>query len=467
LSKQDVFDGVVFATGFFSSDVTLTGNSGVVNTVNPSGSYTLTGTVANVGDPVTVVFDDGAGGGFTQTLTAMFDFAGAIVFQDSTNTPYLFSAQWLNPNDAFTGAASFGNDNPPPGAVTACYVAGTRIATERGPVAVEHLRRGDRVRTVLGRGYAPIIWTGRREVRCASHPRPHEVWPVSISAGAFGPGQPVRDLLVSPGHAIFMDGALVPASLLVNGATIRQIPTATVRYHHFELPAHEVVLAEGLPAESYIDAGNRDSFADAGKVVVAIANFMPELTPGLAGPSSPRRCAPWLQDTPALRLLKERLRTRALALGYQDTDDADLRLEAAQDGVAVPLASHRHGSVVQAILPAGMATVRLLSRSAVPAEQASESGDRRRLGVAVTRILLDGIDLPLDDPRLGLGWQELEPGLRWTTGHAALLLERDASPRRLEIVTQPLLRYWRASPVAASMPAPVQASRQQGRALAG
>jgi len=462
VSNQDVFDGVVFATGFFSSDVTLTDKSGVVNSVNSSGSCTLTGTVANVDDPVTAVFDDGAGGSFTETLTAMFDFTGGIVFQDSTNTPYLFSARQLNPNDAFTGAASFGNDNPPPGTVTACYVAGTRIATERGPVAVEHLRRGDRVRTVLSRGYVPIIWTGRREVRCASHPRPHEVWPVSISAGAFGPGQPVRDLLVSPGHAIFMDGALVPASLLLNGVTIRQIPTAIVRYHHFELPAHEVVLAEGLPAESYIDAGNRDSFADAGKVVVAIANFAPELV----GPS-PRRCAPWLQGTPALRLLKERLRTRALALGYQDTDDADLRLEAAQGGVGVTLASHRHGSVLQATLPAGTATVRLLSRSAVPADQASESGDQRRLGVAVTRILLDGIDLLLDDPRLGLGWQEPEPGLRWTNGHAALLLERGDGPRRLKIATQPLLRYWRAGPVAPSMPTPVQASRQQGRALAG
>ena len=478
MSNSDVFDGTTFASGFFSSQVTLSGNTATVNTVDSSGSWTLTGTITIAGDTVSATFDNGVGGGFTETLTAVFDFNGGIVFQDSgQNTTYLFSTTPLNSTDSFPGATGFGNDDPSGGGNTACYVAGTRIATERGPVAVEHLRRGDRVRTLLGRGYAPVIWTGRREVRCGSHPQPHEVWPVRIAAGAFGPGLPVRDLLVSPGHAIFTDGGLVPASLLLNGATIRQVPTETVRYHHFELPTHEVVLAEGLPAESYIDAGNRSSFADAGKVVMAIPNFTPDLATDATGHSIPRRCAPWLQETPALRLLRVRLRARAIALGYQDTDDADLRLETIQNGGRVPLASQRNGTTLQAVLPAGAATVRLLSRSAVPAEQVEGSGDQRRLGVAVARILLDGIDLPLDDPRLGLGWQGMEPGRRWTNGHATLVLAPAAGPRRLEIIMQPLLRYWHAGPVAPSMPIPVrpavvqavavQGFRQRDRALAG
>jgi hypothetical protein len=35
-------------------------------------------------------------------------------------------------------------------------------------------------------------------------------------------------------------------------------------YHHVELAAHDVILAEGLPCESYLDTGNRAAFAEGG-----------------------------------------------------------------------------------------------------------------------------------------------------------------------------------------------------------
>jgi hypothetical protein len=44
---------------------------------------------------------------------------------------------------------------------------------------------------------------------------------------------------------------------LCNGATIRQESVAVVEYYHVELDAHDIMLAEGLPAESYLDTGNR------------------------------------------------------------------------------------------------------------------------------------------------------------------------------------------------------------------
>jgi hypothetical protein len=82
---------------------------------------------------------------------------------------------------------------------TACFAAGTRIATTRGPVAVEFIQPGDRVCTVLGSDTAEVIWTGHRKVDCARHPDPRKVWPVVVSAHAFGRGMPATDLVVMAG----------------------------------------------------------------------------------------------------------------------------------------------------------------------------------------------------------------------------------------------------------------------------
>jgi hypothetical protein len=59
-------------------------------------------------------------------------------------------------------------------------------------------------------------------------------------------------------------GVLIPAYELVNGSTIDYFDDLEViRYFHLELPRHSVVYAEGAPAESYLDTGNRNMFANA------------------------------------------------------------------------------------------------------------------------------------------------------------------------------------------------------------
>src|SRR5262249_36630241 len=136
--------------------------------------------------------------------------------------------------------------------------SGIRFETDKGPAAVERLRVGDRV--VTREGVAePIVWIGTRAVDCARHPRPETVWPVRGAKHAFGRDVPARDLYLSPDHAVFVDGVLVPVRLLVDGKSIVQVERDAVHYFHVELPRHEVILTEGLTVGSYLDVGDGDS----------------------------------------------------------------------------------------------------------------------------------------------------------------------------------------------------------------
>jgi hypothetical protein len=130
----------------------------------------------------------------------------------------------------------------------ACFAAGTRILTATGEIAVEALAPGDLVVTRAGR-LRPVRWIGHRRVR--------DVDPVHISPDAFGPGMPHRALVLSPDHAVHWEGALIPVRHLCNGATVRRQAVEEIDYYHVELDAHDILLAEGLPAESYLDTGNR------------------------------------------------------------------------------------------------------------------------------------------------------------------------------------------------------------------
>ena len=160
-----------------------------------------------------------------------------------------------------TGAAttSISTDVPAP-----CFAAGTRIATDVGDVMVEDLNIGDNVLTEPDAAPQSIVWIGKRLVDCRHHPDPRKVWPVRIAAGAFAPNQPTRDLFLSPDHAVFVDDVLIPVKYLINGGNIAQIEVNEVEYYHIELAHHDIIVAEGLPVESYLDTGDRASFANGG-----------------------------------------------------------------------------------------------------------------------------------------------------------------------------------------------------------
>ena len=146
-----------------------------------------------------------------------------------------------------------------------CFARGTRIAVPGGHALVERLRIGMPVLTDAGEA-RPIRWIGRRSYAGAFLVRNPGVQPVRIHAGAIADGIPVRDLLVNPRHALFLDGLLIPAETLVNGASITRCEArCSVEYFHVELDSHDVLLAEGCPAESFADIGTRTLFQNAGE----------------------------------------------------------------------------------------------------------------------------------------------------------------------------------------------------------
>ena len=143
---------------------------------------------------------------------------------------------------------------------TVCYVRGTMIACPDGERAVETLSIGDQVLTSDGR-VMPVRWIGRNTVS-TRFADPLRVLPIRIRAGALADHLPVRDLLVSPEHAVLVDDILIQAGALVNGLSIvRESNVAeTFVYYHIELADHALVLAEGTPAESFVDNIHRMAF---------------------------------------------------------------------------------------------------------------------------------------------------------------------------------------------------------------
>jgi len=297
---------------------------------------------------------------------------------------------------------------------TVCYAAGTLIRTPRGDVAVQDLRVGDLVVTASGEK-RPIVWLGHTLVNCAARPNPREAWPVRIAADAFGPGKPSRDLYVSPAHSICVDcvgEVMIDAQRLVNGATITRAPVDEIDYWHVELERHDVLLANDLPAESYLAMGNREFFVDRAGVDrgsdYGDADF----------------CRPRANDGPVLAAVRAQLEAQALRLGYRAEIDPEPRLVV--DGVDV--ASIGAEGVAVFLAPKSAQDVRLVSSSFVPCDDLGLNDDARRLGLCVYGLSLsDGRvanQIALTDRALADGFfaEEGADGCdwRWTRGEMAL-----------------------------------------------
>ncbi len=419
------------------NNISFSGTTGTLIIGEPDGSspvdISALGTISGVGPGDTIEIN-----GYTYTGGASYN-NGTLsmpVVDGTVNLGMLLAGTGLSGTDISVNALG------PNGIMVtvACFAEGTRIATEDGNVAVESLRPGQRV-TLAGGGTREVVWTGHRDIDTARHPRPHDVQPIRVVADAFAPGQPAVDLRLSPDHAVFVDGVLIPIRYLLNGRTIVQESVARVSYWHVELDRHDVLLAEGLPAESYLDTGNRTSFEEA-PVTSLHANFAPVAMDVWDQDA----CARLVTSGVELEAARSFLAARAEHLGHRITQDPDLHLLA--DGVLVAPSSRR-GNRVHFALRRPCHSLRLVSLAAVPAHVTDCNPDHRRLGVCVTAISVDGVRLDL--ATLGAGWHEVEPqadgAWRWTDGDAAL----PVGGRTVAVEMQPLSLGYVAAAVEANV----------------
>ncbi|MAX74056.1 MAG: hypothetical protein CMH66_10385 [Nioella sp.] len=195
-----------------------------------------------------------------------------ILFDDDFN---IFHPALLN------SIQNYNNFPTPPITENACFVEGTLIRTPLGEVPVEALSIGQPVMTADG-GSVPVKWIGRQVVRKVFGGP--VVQPVRIRSGALAEGVPLSDLTVSADHGMIVDGLVINAGALVNGSTIAFVPVADLpaafTYYHVEIEDHDVILANGAPAETFIDYVGRQAFDNHAEYVALYGceRIIPEMT---------------------------------------------------------------------------------------------------------------------------------------------------------------------------------------------
>ena len=171
---------------------------------------------------------------------------------------------------------------------TICFLRGTLIDTPRGRIPVQDLVAGDAV-TTMDHGMQPIRWIGSSRVSGLG-----ALAPIRIGAGALGND---RDLLVSPNHRMLLTGpraellfgegeVLMAAKFLTADARVRSEPCAVAEYYHILFDQHEIIFAEGAPAESLHMGGEAIGALDA-EARAEIAAIFPDLQQRTAGLSRP------------------------------------------------------------------------------------------------------------------------------------------------------------------------------------
>jgi len=183
---------------------------------------------------------------------------GSPVYDDGTGNLFFYS-------DTFFPTGSNVTVNSGDTTIV-CFAADTLIATPDGDTRVADLEVGSLVMTADG-AQVPVKWIGRQTVQkmfAGDRARP-----VRVAAGALGAGLPYSDLVLTVDHALILDGLAINAGALVNGATITLDPLDSlperVTYYHVETEDHAVILANGTPAETYVDYAQRrlfDNFQD-------------------------------------------------------------------------------------------------------------------------------------------------------------------------------------------------------------
>jgi hypothetical protein len=187
------------------------------------------------------------------------------------------------------------------GNATNCFLKGTTIRTVSGDRKIEDLAVGELLPTMFG-GLRPIQWIGRYPIKKSDPSKPwvKDVLPIRIAQSALGPNLPHADLYVTAHHSLWIDGVLAPAEALINGTTIVRDEDGEydeLEYFHVKLESHDVIYAEGVPAETLLEV---NEYA---------VNFADYLRQYGAPATDEARCAPYVHAFGGRDEMKSRFRS--------------------------------------------------------------------------------------------------------------------------------------------------------------
>jgi hypothetical protein len=222
---------------------------------------------------------------------------------------------------------------PPALCKSNCFLKGTKIRTAEGEREIEDLAIGDLLPTMFG-GLRPVQWIGRYPFKKSDPSKPwvKDALPVRIARSALAPDVPHADLYVTAAHSLLIDGVLIPAELLINGTTITRYEAHEydeLEYFHVKLERHNVVYAEGAPAETLL------------KVEDSAVNFAEYFRRHRAPATDGDRCAPhvhiwggrlelvsrfrsalspWIDLRNQADVVRDRLEERGFVSSFMDAD---------------------------------------------------------------------------------------------------------------------------------------------------
>nr|WP_254455547.1 Hint domain-containing protein [Komagataeibacter melomenusus] len=434
---------VNFGTG--GGTLILNGGGTVISLL---ASGTLSGTTLNNYDPAkdTIelqgttgaisaysIQDSGSGG---KTIT-MLNSAGQTVAEYAVKTADGVTLPDGNYSTNVTDLAAnplqvtYADDNT---YIGACFLADSMIETPSGQCAVQDLRIGDEIIAYAAGSTLTrrVIWAGRKkETVRMGLPDDEAGYPIRILRNAVAEGVPCKDMLITAEHCLFFEGGFIPARMLVNNRSVFYDRSITAyEYYHIETEEHSIIKADGMLTESYLDTGNRGTFQQNGAVVSIGRKPVRSWAEDAAAPLT---VAPEVVE-PVFRMLESRALQAGHAIACEPpalSDDADLHLMTPAGSIIRKMRDANGYAFF--MIPPGVETVRILSRTSRPADTIGPYvDDRRQLGVLVRNIkLFEGsvahaIATHLA-PQAPEGWYDgwyaprNEP-CRWTDGQATLHL---------------------------------------------
>lgn len=317
-----------------------------------------------------------------------------------------------------------------------CFLKDSLIKTKNGYMPVQDIAPGEMVSVFIDgtEEQKEVVWAGTAHVVVnANLPEDLAGYPVRILKNSISENVPFKDMLITPEHCLFVEGKFIPARMLVNGCSIYYDTTITsYDYYHIETEKHSVIMADGMLTESYLDTGNRCNFRQAGKVI-RIGGKQKNWQKDAAAPLGVQRDF----VEPIFQKIEEK--AKDLGIEYRAAPkilmkDPDLKLVTNSGATIYPF--KKSENIYNFMLPAGVESVRVVSRSSRPSDVIGPFvDDRRQMGVAVGKIHFGSVRVSQQvqehlAPSKPEGWHDM--GLQdcaWTDGNAFLPLHHIVTSR--------------------------------------